>query len=169
MPIHLTFFSPGTACLSHCPGGLELQCSCLVGGSLKHSNNMYINVCDTRITGSWYCCGISDIFLGLARLSFSACLTGEPCLLVLSSPRCPFHPCCRRRSRGCVALLSLQQRGAAKCHYVLGFGSLGSGLGWVLCSGFRRAETVIVYNKRGQNVAGTLRKGKLLLPPLRIL
>lgn len=121
-----------------------------------------------EFTGSWHCCGIGGIFLGLARLSFSVCLQGDPCLLVLSSPWCPFPPCCCCCwSRGCVALLSLQQRGTAECDYVLDFGSLGSRLGWVLCYGFRRAETVSQL-RFILSCTQSLRKGKLLLLPLGI-
>lgn len=48
--------------------------------------------------------------------------------------------CCWNRD--CVALLSLQRMDTAECHCVLGFGTLGSRLGWLLCSGCRRAEMV---------------------------
>ena len=88
----LLLFSPRTSCLAHCPGGLELQCSCFAGRNLKHSNIMYINVRAIRIKGCWYCCVVSGVFLGLARLPSSACLPGELCLLVLPSPQCLFPP-----------------------------------------------------------------------------
>lgn len=86
------FLPPGTSCLAHCPGRLELQCSCFAGGSLKYSDTTYRNICDRnvhdiRITGCW---GVSGVFLGLARLSFSVCLPGNSSLLLLSHPWCPF-------------------------------------------------------------------------------
>ena len=162
----LLLFSPRTSCLAHCPGGLELQCSCFAGRNLKHSNIMYINVRAIRIKGCWYCCVVSGVFLGLARLPSSACLPGELCLLVLPSPQCLFPPELVLLEQ-CLCGTSLplaNGHGKVSLHPGLWESWQQAGLG----PAFRQSEMMSQSHFVLCCCTQSLRKGKLLLLLLRI-